>query len=102
MVNNKRSNLLKVWGYIFYVSAGILLAASIYYLIADPIDNPAFALFAGALSSVFVARLVFSGAVLVRDAEYRLHDRGDEAFTAKTGSLVDRELAARQKSPASE
>jgi hypothetical protein len=90
MVNNKRSNLLKVWGYILYVAAGIVLAACIYYLIDDPIDNPALALLCIGISAIFVARLVFSGAVLVRDAEYRLHDRGDEAFTKA------------QKSPASE
>lgn len=96
MVNNKRSNLLKVWGYLFYVAAGILLAACIYYVIDDPLDNPALALFACALSALFLGRLVFSGAVLVKDAEYRLHDRGDEAFTAKFGSLVEKELEAKK------
>lgn len=96
MVNNKRSNLLKVWGYLLYVAAGIILAACIYYVIAAPLDNPALALFAVAVSAVFLARLCFSGAVLVRDAEYRLHDRGDEDFTAKTGGLVERELQARK------
>lgn len=93
--------MLKVWGYILYVAACILLAACIYFLIDDPLENPALALFAIAVSSLFLARLCFSGAVLVKDAEYRLHDRGDESFVSKGGSLVERELAAR-KGPASE
>ena len=93
MVNNKRSNLLKVWGYLFYIAAGFSLFACIYNLVED---DPAISWAITAISCVFAARLVFSGAVLVKDADYRLHDRGDEAFTAKFGGLVEKELEAKK------
>lgn len=93
MVNNKRSNLLKVWGYLFYAAAAILLIVGIYCAVEY---DPALPWFAAAVSAIFLARLVFSGAVLVKDAEYRLHDRGDEAFTAKFGGLVEKELEAKK------
>lgn len=81
MVNHRKSNFVRVWGIVLRVLGFIILIPAIVTLFDQ--DTYGWILLVGAVVCLIIARLFSSFYVLVRAAEYYLHEQLDIDFMDK-------------------